>query len=95
MQNRTRVKQNMIIELLKGNGGNVEMSCKDAKSSRTQFYIWMNKYSEFKSSVVKVYANIENFTTSMLYKKALQQDPLALKILKDQTEKKIKRLNNE
>jgi len=95
MQNRTKIKQQLVIEQLKSTGGNVEMSCLNANANRQHFYVWLKKYPEFKKEVEDVYASLIKYTKSKIYLKALNQDLAALKIIKDQSEKKLNKIRED
>lgn len=94
MQNRTRIKQELVIEQLKGNGGDVKLSCENTGVARSQYYEWLKKHPDFKNEVNIVYGNIEAFAKSNLYKRALNFNPEALRILIDKSKKKINNLND-
>jgi|GEM_PF-2607226 len=95
MQNRTKIKQQLVIEQLKSTGGNVELSCLNVNANRQHFYVWLKKYPEFKNEVEEVYTNLIKYTKSKIYLKALKQDLSALKIIKDQSEKKLNKLRGD
>lgn len=92
MQNRTKIKQKMVIEQLKSNGGCVKLSCLQSNVSRAQFYVWILKHEDFGREVEKVYNSINQYAKSRIYLSALKQDLDALLILKSQSEKKLENL---
>src|SRR6185312_6111326 len=81
MQTRTKIKKEIILNLLRNNGGDVRHACKQSKASRTQFYDWLKTDTEFKAKVESVYKGIVIYTTTLLFSKVKSENIKATKIV--------------
>jgi Holliday junction resolvase RusA-like endonuclease len=95
MRRKTRIKQKIVLNLMKKNGGVVIDACKRAKVAPTQFYVWIEKYPSFRHDVENIYKAVIGICNVELYKMAMQGDLAALSRLKGIAEWKLRRMKKD
>ena len=89
MRLTTQLKRETVLNQLKRNAGEVELSCKNTGIVKSTFYKWLKEDEAFKQAVTEVYKEVENFAISKLYQKALEDDIQALCCVCNRSSRKL------